>query len=72
MERVRARHARVLAAAKGFEDDVSAERHAHCDVVSRIEELAASLSSDLDEEREALVTMDRAEVAGVAVDQESA
>jgi hypothetical protein len=70
VERVRERHARLLGAVRAFEDEVAAERHGSCDVVSRTEEIVRALSSDLDEEREALVASQQGEGGTVVVDQE--
>jgi hypothetical protein len=57
--------------------DVSVEHarvraHASCDLVARTEELVRALSSDLEEERDALAASQQAEESTVVIDQESA
>ncbi len=69
--RVRARRARVLAAVERFEHDVSPERHAPCDILERLGELADALACDVDEERDALDTTERDSIAGPVPDEET-
>jgi hypothetical protein len=70
VERVRERHARLRAVLDDFEEEVTPERHETCDVVVRTEELVRAVSSDLDEEQQALVATEEAETAIIITAQE--
>lgn len=70
IERVRERHARLLSALEVFEAEVAAAQDGGCDVLARTQDIVGAFSSDLDEEHDALVASQRAEVV-VVVDQET-
>jgi hypothetical protein len=69
VERVRDRHAHMLCAVRAFEDEVTID-YDSCDLVSHTEQLVAALSSDLEEERDAVMASARDEDGTVVVDQE--